>query len=101
MREMRRQSLKKQPTKPVKVVCKLTDSWFQPSAKREIINSKLKNARVGDFYVRESSTQVGNYAISVQTGKNIWTGLIHHSDDGFQLGNTKALLFDELTELIA
>ena len=49
----------------------------------------------------EIATQVGNYAISVQTGKNIWTGLIHHSDDGFQLGNTKALLFDELTELIA
>lgn len=59
MRKMRRESLKRnQGPKPTKIITKLTDSWFQPTAKREIINAKLKQARVGDFYVRESSTQV-------------------------------------------
>lgn len=101
MKDMRRASLKKRPSnaKP-RIITKLTDEWFKPDMSRDDVNRKLKKARVGDFFVRESSSQVGNYAISVQTGKNIWTGLIHHSDDGFQLGNKGALLFDELTDLI-
>ena len=67
---------------------------------RDAVNSKLKSARVGDFFIRESSSQVGDYAISVQTGKNIWTGLVIHSNDGFQLGNKGNTLFNELTDLV-
>ena len=67
---------------------------------RDAVNSKLKSARVGDFFIRESSSQVGDYAISVQTGKNIWTGLVIHSNDGFQLGNKGNTIFNELTDLV-
>ena len=68
---------------------------------RDDSNRKLKAARVGDFFVRESKSKPGDYAIGVQTGKNIWTGLILQSKDGFQLGNSGNDLFDELTDLIS
>jgi len=100
MERMKRQSLKK-ITKKSKTVSKLTDDWFTPDMPRDDVNAKLKKARVGDFFIRESKSQIGDYAISVQTGKNIWTGLVIQSDDGFQLGNKGNALFDELTDLIS
>jgi len=99
-KKMRRASLKKAPTKIV-VIAKLTDDWFVPDMGREEVQSKLREARVGDFFCRESKSNPGDYAISVQSGKNLWTGLIHQSDDGFQLGNKGNVLFDELVELIS
>lgn len=68
---------------------------------RAEVQTALRGGRVGDFVVRESQSQPGDYAISVQTGKNIWTGLVLHSSDGFQLGNRGGVLFDELVDLIA
>jgi hypothetical protein len=78
---MRRASLKK--AKPVKVVAALTDDWFKPDAGRDDVTRQLKDARVGDFLIRESSSKPGDYAIGVQSGKQIWTGLIHSSSDGY------------------
>jgi hypothetical protein len=75
-KKMRRASLKKAPAK-IKVIAKLTDDWFVPDMARDAVQSKLREARVGDFFVRESSSKPGDYAISVQSGKNLWTGLIH------------------------
>lgn len=100
MERMKRESLKKITTKP-KTISKLTDDWFVPDMPRDDVNAKLKKARVGDFFIRESKSQIGDYAISVQTGKNIWTGLVIQSDDGFQLGNKGNALFDELTDLVS
>jgi len=100
MEKMKRMSLKRHEGGH-KTVSKLTDDWFAPDMSRDAVNSKLKSARVGDFFIRESSSQVGDYAISVQTGKNIWTGLVIHSNDGFQLGNKGNTLFNELTDLVS
>lgn len=101
--QMRNASMKvKTPSKlVVNVRANLSEPWFQPTMRREDVNSNLRIGRVGDFLVRESLTQVGDYAISVQTGRNIWTGLLLHSASGFQLGSKNGLLFDELVQLIS
>lgn len=83
------------------VRAKITDSWFQPTMTAQDVSANLRLGRLGDFLVRESSSKLGDYAISVQTGQNIWTGLILGCAQGFQLGNTDAPLFDELEELIS
>ncbi|EDQ87193.1 uncharacterized protein MONBRDRAFT_33367 [Monosiga brevicollis MX1] len=77
------------------------DSWFRPSMSRAEVASILRGGRIGDFIVRESQTRPGDYAISVQTGAQIWTGLIPHAPRGFQLGERGGVSFAELTDLIA
>jgi hypothetical protein len=37
--------------------------------------------RIGEFIIRESQTRPGDYAVSVQTGNQIWTGLITRADN--------------------
>ena len=96
---MRRASLKK--AAPVKIVAALTDDWFRPDMGRDEVTRQLKDARVGDFLIRESSSKPGDYAIGVQSGKQIWTGLIHASNDGYQLGNKGNALFDELIQMVS
>eukprot|EP00054_Salpingoeca_dolichothecata_P002889 m.24387 g.24387 ORF g.24387 m.24387 type:complete len:566 (+) comp13373_c0_seq1:251-1948(+) len=91
-----RQSMRRGPGGP-----KLTDSWFRPSMTRGEVSTILRDGRVGDFLVRESQSQPGDYAISVQTGNDIWTGLIRNLGQGFQLGTRGGVLFDDLTDLIA
>ena len=95
---------KVQKRPPTKDLATLADDWFRPDMTKETVNLKLQQARRGDFFVRESSSQIGDYAISVQTGKNIWTGLVLKSDHGFQLstsGNKGNCTFDELVDLIS
>ena len=63
----------------------------------------------------ESQSQPGDYALSVQTGNMVWTGLILHTEHGmsrrdtkvlphsaagYQLGTKATICFDELTDLI-
>jgi len=98
-RNMRRQSMKK--GHKTKVVAALTDDWFTPAMARDEVTRRLKDARVGDFFIRESSSNPGDYAIGVQSGKQIWTGLIHASGDGYQLGNKGNDLFEELIILVS
>ena len=43
---------------------------------RSSVAAVLRDGRVGDFIVRESQTQPGDYALAVQTGAMVWTGLI-------------------------
>ena len=40
------------------------------------MSAVLREGRVGDFIVRESLSQPGDYALAVQTGSMVWTGLI-------------------------
>lgn len=80
---------------------KLTDSWFRPSMTRGEVNTILRAGRIGDFIVRESQTRPGDYAIAVQTGNQIWTGLLVHGPSGFQLGERGGITFPEITELVA
>ena len=61
----------------------------------------------------ESQSQPGDYALSVQTGNLIWTGLVLHTENGpsrpactvliaagYKLGTKATICFDELTDLI-
>eukprot|EP00043_Microstomoeca_roanoka_P010217 m.97205 g.97205 ORF g.97205 m.97205 type:complete len:584 (-) comp14821_c1_seq1:152-1903(-) len=82
-------------------VPKLTDSWFRPSMSRGEVNTILRAGRIGDFIIRESQSRPGDYAISVQTGQQIWTGLIVRTAGGFQLGERDNVSFDDLAELVA
>merc|ERR1719201_1881114 len=59
--------------------------WYRPDLPREEAAKKLRGKDVGTFFVRESSTQPGCYAIAmVSEGNKIWNGLITPSvtDDG-------------------
>eukprot|EP00045_Choanoeca_perplexa_P007736 m.71167 g.71167 ORF g.71167 m.71167 type:complete len:570 (-) comp14193_c0_seq1:29-1738(-) len=82
-------------------VPKLTDSWFRPSMSRGEVTTILRSGRIGDFIIRESQTRPGDYAISVQTGNQIWTGLVvRGSSGGYQLGERGGVSFGDLTDLI-
>jgi len=97
----RRQANPKGPPPGSKPQPKLTDSWFRPSMSRGEVNTILRNGRIGDFIIRESQTRPGDYAISVQTGNQIWTGLILRNGGGYNLGERGAQTFPELTDVIA
>lgn len=52
-------------------------SWYRPDLPREEAARKLKGQVVGTFFVRESSSQPGCYAIAMVSEKNkIWNGLV-------------------------
>ncbi|EGD82107.1 hypothetical protein PTSG_02786 [Salpingoeca rosetta] len=80
---------------------RLTDSWFRPSMTRGEVNTILRAGHIGDFIIRESQSRPGDYAISVQTGQQIWTGLVVRTPGGFQLGERGGVTFDDLAELVA
>eukprot|EP00730_Choanoeca_flexa_P000580 TRINITY_DN10256_c0_g1_i1.p1 TRINITY_DN10256_c0_g1~~TRINITY_DN10256_c0_g1_i1.p1 ORF type:complete len:580 (+),score=144.33 TRINITY_DN10256_c0_g1_i1:76-1815(+) len=80
---------------------KLTDSWFRPSMSRGEVATILRSGRIGEFIIRESQTRPGDYAISVQTGNQIWTGLVVQRANGYQLGEKGGVSFADLTDLIA
>eukprot|EP00053_Salpingoeca_punica_P011361 m.101345 g.101345 ORF g.101345 m.101345 type:complete len:637 (-) comp15658_c0_seq1:477-2387(-) len=87
---------------PTGTAPKLTDSWFRPTASRDEVPQLFRNAEIGDFIVRQSQSQPGDYAISVYTGgPQLWTGLIISTERGYQLGQKGGRQFPDLTDLIA
>jgi hypothetical protein len=53
------------------------DRWFKPKASRKAVVEFLKKSAVGSFCVRESSSHIGSYALSVNVGQpKPWNGLI-------------------------
>eukprot|EP00047_Mylnosiga_fluctuans_P013755 m.33155 g.33155 ORF g.33155 m.33155 type:complete len:512 (+) comp5078_c0_seq1:47-1582(+) len=99
---IQRQSIRAQasPYGGVPLVPKLTDAWFRPSMGRQDVANILKDSRPGDFIIRESQTQPGDYALAVQTGNNVWTGLIINTPAGLQIGRNGTAQFNELTDLV-
>lgn len=96
-----RHSIRTSSGNVVALVPKLTDAWFRPSMSRTEVNAVLKGARVGDFIVRESSTQPGDYAVAVQLGEdNIWVGLLISTPEGFQVGKMGSVRFPEITDFV-
>eukprot|EP00048_Salpingoeca_helianthica_P024815 m.35590 g.35590 ORF g.35590 m.35590 type:complete len:549 (-) comp9602_c0_seq2:183-1829(-) len=94
-------SVQRQTVRGAPLVPKLTDAWFRPSMGRTEVNSILRDARVGDFIVRESQSQAGDYALAVQTGGFIWTGLLTQTPNGFRVGKTGHIEFPEITDFVA
>lgn len=44
--------------------------WYRPDLGRMEVGKALKGQAVGSFYLRESSSQPGCFALAVQTGNN-------------------------------
>ena len=82
------------------VTVKLSDSWFRPTMDRNEVTVALRDARIGEFIVRESQTKPGDYAIGIQNGALVWNGLIAQTSRGLQLGTMSNIFFASLTELV-
>ncbi len=78
--------------------------WYRPDISREDMGKALKPLPSGAFFIRESSSQLGCYALSVSTGGGKrWNGLITPTVDNE--GQTKYRLyvthkFDSFEELL-
>ena len=67
-------------------------AWYRPDIAREDMGKALKGLPTGSFFVRESSSQPGCYALSVATGGGKrWNGLITPTVDND--GTTKFRLY--------
>ena len=82
------------------VTVKLSDSWFRPTMDRNEATVALRDARIGEFIVRESQTKPGDYAIGIQNGALVWNGLIAQTSRGLQLGTMGTIFFSSLTEFV-
>eukprot|EP00730_Choanoeca_flexa_P015844 TRINITY_DN7369_c0_g1_i2.p1 TRINITY_DN7369_c0_g1~~TRINITY_DN7369_c0_g1_i2.p1 ORF type:complete len:719 (+),score=205.10 TRINITY_DN7369_c0_g1_i2:158-2314(+) len=79
-------------------------SWYRPDLPREEAARNLKGQAVGTFYVRESSSQPGCYAIAMVSENNkIWNGLVTPSVTGDNRVLYKLFVkqkFESLPELV-
>lgn len=66
-------------------------SWYRPDLARDECVKALKGTPVGTFFVRESASQPGCYAITMQRDGSAWHGLITPSTTAD--GNTLYKLF--------
>ncbi len=50
--------------------------WYKPQWARKVVSEKLEGQPTGTFYVRESASQPGCYAVAVSLGDSVWHGVI-------------------------
>ena len=75
------------------------EPWYQQGLPRDIIIEILQSQKEGAFFIRESLSQPGKWALSVRDKSSVQHYLIIKSRNGYQLENDK-IFFPSISRLV-